>query len=749
METIQFKVFPKQNLKSRFFVLFFIFTILFLTPCSCFSEEILRFNVPFSKVAPVKTTTLSGTSNFIKVKMPASDRWQIKKAVLNFSYINSTALLQSRSRLVVWLNENPVAQITLNPQLPEGKVSVNLPVNLIKTGYNELKFTVTQHHTLECEDPSSAELWTTIEFDKASFDFEIALKRVPEELTAISNFLFDSKSFIKQEINLVISEPKEEFIEAAMIVASGIALKFEYRPVNFTVSQNIKNGVDNILIGDSRFIKELTGDLFPANDAYIKLKTLSGDPYHALIILKGDSVEEIKKSALAFATVNFPFPKSSLMKVEDIKTTPKPPKIGKATLLPGYEYSLKDLGFFTTNFQGVGAKSISMDFKIPSDTFLKPNSFVTLKLNFSYGSGMRKDSTLNIQINGKYVASIHLDNVRGGMIRNYLIDIPLSLFKPGYNQITFTAVLSPLITGYCEFVQTENLQLTIFEDSKILFPKASYWAEMPNINLFFIDAFPFSRPYDFSNSGVYLTEKNNESLSSAINLIAMASQKAGYIPVNIKASFDIAKLKDKNLLIVGTITKIPEKILKAGNIKTEPNGSFVYYLSKNFEKGETSLNSKIRSIIEKIFPLTKTKSDYDYSKSMINLSSKLEGNFLIISEFASPYKSRNTVMLISSIDKKQLYEGISALWEPSISAKTSGSMVIFEPSNPEETLYAYKGEDVYYLGNLGLFTSVTSWIYAHPFLFTLFIILIIAIMAFFVFSFIKKFRRIRMGEKNN
>jgi hypothetical protein len=229
----------------------------------------------------------------------------------------------------------------------------------------------------------------------------------------------------------------------------------------------------------------------------------------------------------------------------------------------------------------------------------------------------------------------------------------------------------------------------------------------------------------------------------------MASQKAGYIPVNIKASFDIAKLKDKNLLIVGTITKIPEKILKAGNIKTELKLSFVYYLSKNFEKSESSLNSKIRSIIEKIFPLTKTKSDYDYSKSMINLSSKLEGNFLIISEFASPYKSRNTVMLISSIDKKQLYEGISALWEPSISAKTSGSMVIFEPSNPEETLYAYKGEDVYYLGNLGLFTSVTTWIYAHPFLFTLFIILIIAIMAFFVFSFIKKFRRIRMGEKNN
>jgi len=85
METIQFKIFPKQNLKSRLFVLFFIFTILFLSPKSSFSEEILKFNVPFSKVAPIKTYTLTGASNFIKVKMPASYRWQIKKAILNFS----------------------------------------------------------------------------------------------------------------------------------------------------------------------------------------------------------------------------------------------------------------------------------------------------------------------------------------------------------------------------------------------------------------------------------------------------------------------------------------------------------------------------------------------------------------------------------------------------------------------------------------------------------------------------------------
>lgn len=734
-----------QKIFKPILLIFISLIIFFYSSSNAISQESIKMNIPFTKVIPINTTTLMGSANHIKAKLPIPERWQIKSAVLNFSYVNSTALLQSRSRLVVWLNEHPIAQITLNPQLPQGKVAVNLPANLLKPGYNELQFTVAHHYTLECEDPSSAELWTTIEFDKASFDFDLSLKKVPENLTAIVNFLFEPKLFGNNEVNLVVADNKEETLELASIVASAVALRFEYRPVNISLSETLKKGVDNIVIGNAEFIKAIDGDLLTDKGSIIKIKTLSNDPYHALIILKGDNPAELQRAVYAFASINFPFPKAKAINVDNIKITPSVPPSGKGVLFPGYEYSFRDVGFFTTNFKGIGAKSQSIDFKLPSYVFLKPNSFLSLKINFSYGSGMRKDSSLNIQINGKYVASIHLDNIRGGYIRNYIIDIPLSLLKPGFNQIILTSVLTPLTAGYCEFIQTDNLQLTIFEDSKILIPSVPKWTAMPDLNLFFVDGFPFSQPLDFSQAGVLIVEENNETFYSAINLIALAAQRSGYIPFKLKISYDREKLKERNIIVVGTMSKIPEEYLKAGNIKLKSGGSFVYYLVRHFEKSESSLNTKLRSIIENYLPIFKAKSEVFHSKAQIDFSGNYEGKWFILSEFESPFKSRNTVLIATASEQESLAKGIQTLWEPSIGAKTGGAITLFDPQAPYETITNYHSDRAYYMGKMGFLPALNAWIYANPVIFTAVMLITIVIFAYLLYITLIKLRRKRLG----
>lgn len=721
-----------------------IFIFLIFNPTLSLSQENFKLNIPFSKIAPLSTTTLKGVGNHINVKIPIPERWKINRAILNFSYVNSTALLQSRSRLVVWLNQQPVAQITLNPQLPQGKVSVNLPVNLLKSGYNDLIFTVAHHYSLECEDPSSPELWTTIEFDRASFDFDIALKRLPENVSAIANFLFDSKMFGENEVNIIIPDKREETIELASIVASAVAWRFEFRNVKFSLSENIKKGVDNIILGNSEFIKAISDELINEKGSIIKIKTLKDDYYHALIILKGDTYEELKRAVYAFSSINFPFPQSQFLRLDNVSITPQIPPSGKGFLLPGYEYSFKDLGFFTTNFKGIGSKSQSMDFKIPSHIFFKPNSFISLKLNFSYGSGMKKDSALNIQINGKYVASIHLDNVKGGIIRNYLIDIPLTLFNPGFNQITFTAVLSPITGGYCEFIQTENLQLTIFEDSKILIPDVPSWTEMPNLSLFFIDGFPFSKPADFSNAAVLITDSDIETLSSAVNLIALSSQRAGYIPFKIKVSFDKEKVKDRNIIVIGKFSNIPDEYFKTTGIASRSSGSFVYYLVKYFDLNQSDFNVRLRTLIEKFLPIFKSKSTALHSKFEVKFSGKAQGRWIAIFQSESPHKSRNTIMIITSTEAEYLYDGIYALWEPSISAKVGGALTIFDPKFSEDTISSYSPQKYYYLGKMGFFSSLYAWIYANPLIFSFIMLIIMFLFAYFILRALKRFKRKRL-----
>lgn len=727
-------------------VLLITFAFSLILSLNAFAQENIKLSIPFSKVAPLRTTTLQGSSNYVKTKIPLPERWHLKKAVLNFSYINSTALLQGRSRLVVWLNNHPIAQITLNPQLPQGKVSVNLPVNLMKAGYNELNFTVSQHHTLECEDPASPELWTTIEFDNANFEFEYTLKRIPEDLSTVANFLFDSKILGESSVNIVIPDNKEDTVQLASVVASSIAMRFEYRPVKFTISDSVKKGVDNIVLGNEEFIRKTTGESISEKGSFVKIKTVPDDPTHALFILKGDNLDELKNAVYAFSSINFPFPRAHAVKVDEVKFSPKETKWGKSILIPGYEYSFKEIGFFTTNFRGIGAKAESLGFRIPSDAFLKPNSFLSIKLNFSYGSGMRKDSTLNIQVNGKYVASIHLDNIRGGYIRNYIIDLPLSLFKPGYNEITFTAVLTPLITGYCEFVQSENLQLTLFEDSKISLPSTPYWVEMPNLSLLFTDAFPFSKPSDFRNTGILMTEDSLENIQSAVNFVALLSQRAGYLPLGITISKSLEKLKDKNIIVLGTLSKVPEDILKASGLKIQSGGTFTYNIIKHFEKGETNFNAKLRYIISGIFPIFRSKSEGHYSKSQIKFSGKETEGWFALSQFESPHQSRKTFLLVTSPERESLEKGIKHLWDPAIYAKVSGSLTLFNTNSPEDSIASYSSGEYYYIGKMGLFSSLNAWIYAHPILFTIIMLLMVLILAYILYGMVKRFRRKRLNE---
>jgi len=111
----------------------------------------------------------------------------------------------------------------------------------------------------------------------------------------------------------------------------------------------------------------------------------------------------------------------------------------------------------------------------------------------AYDAAMRTDSVLNVRLNGKFISGLRLDNPKGDYFRGYRVDIPLSSFKAGMNQLSFEAELTPLHTDKCTLIQTENLRLTIFEDSTVVLPEVPYWIKMPQLDLFFQDAFPLGR----------------------------------------------------------------------------------------------------------------------------------------------------------------------------------------------------------------------------------------------------------------
>lgn len=668
-------------------------------------QKKLDFNIALNKITLANTTTLKGASDTYSFKLPIPKRWTIQEAILNFSYVNSIALIPNRSKMVVLLNEQPITQVTLNPVYPEGSIAVALPVDLLKVGYNDISFKVSQLSTNDCQDPSSPELWTTLKLDKASLDFAITMKDIPLTLSSVNDFLFDSKMFTENIVNIVIANLSENNIEAAVIAASGIALKFNYRPVKFTLSKTLKDGYDNIVIGNKNFISNITNhNSIDGQGAFLKISPMPNEPKHALIIIQGDSTENIKKATLAFSIIDYPFPKIQSMQIHEVNLSQIPPA-AKKILLPEHEYSFCEMGVGTIHFNAVNKKA-SLKINLPSDAFLKPNLDATLSLNMVYGSGMRQDSVLNIHVNGKFMSSIHLNITQGATFEDYRINIPLDLLKSGHNEILFTAVLTPLIADLCTFIQTENLQLTIFDSSRFELPSFPLWVAMPDISLFFNDGFPFSQPLDFSNTVIYLAEKNIAVAAAAINLVAISTQKSGFHPSNISVTFNNYSNSEKNIIVVGSLSNISEKFLEVSPLQ------MVYYKDKG-----------------------------SFYSASVKYTGEFDGNWVMLSQFESPYKSQKTVLLFTSLTTDNLLEGAHILWEPTIQGRSTGGMVIFDTQYPDTIISSLNSNSIYYIGNLGLFTQLSALIYQYPIMFLLLIIFCLFILSILIYKKLITFKK--------
>ena len=148
-------------------------------------------SVPLKNIAPIQDHQLRGTMDSYSFTVPVPARWNVVKATLHFTYVNSSALIPRTSRLIFTVHDQTLAQVRLNPDTPEGEVTVPIPGALLKTGYNPCNFWISQHYTDEqCEDPFAPELLDWLNLGDAYLIFELEPVPVPKRVSAIADFLF-------------------------------------------------------------------------------------------------------------------------------------------------------------------------------------------------------------------------------------------------------------------------------------------------------------------------------------------------------------------------------------------------------------------------------------------------------------------------------------------------------------------------------------------------------------------------------
>jgi hypothetical protein len=207
------------------------------------SSAATTLRVPLKKIAPVRDHQLRGTMDSYSFTVPVPARWSVLKATLHFTYVILGA--HSPDLRLIFTRPRPDPRPGAAERHPEGEG--DRPLALLKPGTTLPSGS--QHYTDEqCEDPFAPELWTWLNLGEAYLVFELEPVPVPKRVSAIADFLFDPRNIFDTRVNLVIPELSPGYLKAASLAAAGIALRYKYRAPELVLSQNLRPGMDNIVI---------------------------------------------------------------------------------------------------------------------------------------------------------------------------------------------------------------------------------------------------------------------------------------------------------------------------------------------------------------------------------------------------------------------------------------------------------------------------------------------------------------------
>jgi len=687
--------------------------------------------IPLHKLSAKSIIDLKCIQGDEGLSVPVAERWQVTGARLTIKYSNSISLIKEVSQLAVQWNGYTLSQRQLDPLSPEGEISISIPPDLIKPGYNNISFNASQHYLKQCENYCSSNLWTSVNLKESELVLTYDLKPVPLSLLSVSEFVFDPKIFPKGSVNIITQDKSSENITLAAVVASGVARRFDYREVMFSMTQDIKKGQDNVLLGDKAFVESFLAarglDYNGIDGPFIQILHLPGpngtvDRSHALLIVTAIDKSRIKIAAETFANMTFPFPGGDKMSVRGFAMPDIPLYGGRLVIKADKEYSFKTLKFETTTFSGLNPSTREITFRLPADLLIRHNQTASLVLSYAFGAGMMGESALNVAINGKNVRAIPLNNPNGDFIERYRIDIPTYLFKSGTNVLQFSPTLKTAAKE-CDLIQAGNLFVTIFDVSTLTFPTMSHFVQLPNLELFMLNGFPVTRWPDGYESMVYLPETDDGSISSALNIIGMITQKNGYPLFGISVTTEAPDGWNGELLVIGPEKSIPDSIKENAPLKLMEEAVVRYPVIASWEDDVT-------------FALSTQKS-----------SMGLE--YGAVMQFQSPMKKGRSVLMVTAEDSATLEKLSHALLDPGVQSNSKGDLSFIRLTPPDYDVYSLSVKKKFYTGKLGKISSAELFLHSSPYIYYGAIAALILIFGILLYILLKwrKSRKMRNAGK--
>ncbi len=522
----------------------------------------------------LRTTRADYTLHF-----PFSHRHRPVTVRLHLDFTHSNALIASRSQIRIRLNGVTIGQRHLSPPDTHKVLDLEIPPELVVAGYNELSFHVAQHYTeAHCEDPTSPELWTEIDTVRSRLILTWRPRPLAPRLSDLDRLISPTLPDYRFRLLLADDRLDDRQLRWGALVAQGVALRRDYAPLELALAfpkptptetaplRMAPPDDDAALVGTRRQLRPFLSDsLYRAiQGPYLGIFPSPGRPERFVLVVSGTSAKEVEQAATAFVLMRFPLPDTATTLIREMQTPSPRPYAAIPAVEADTTYRFAQLGFTTREARRLTPSPLELTVFVPADWYAPETAEVTLHLHLAYNAGMRRDSLLEMRINGIFERAIQLPEESGAHYRDYRLTFPLRTLKPGINRITFHPYLVPAISGECRFFHTEHLAVTLYDDSTIQFPPVGHYVQLPDLSRFAATGFPY-----LGQDGaptIQVLDPSPDSILAAWQLLGRLARINGMPLLQTRITFAVPKDEERHLIVVGRLDRLSDDLLRSAPI---------------------------------------------------------------------------------------------------------------------------------------------------------------------------------------
>ncbi|ACP22988.1 cellulose synthase protein (plasmid) [Sinorhizobium fredii NGR234] len=615
---------------------------------------------------------------------------------ITFAYQNAIVVAPEASVLSVLVNDKVVGEGEVQAADEPQERSYDIPLGLLRTGSNEIRFRVRHRHRTDCTIQSTYELWTEISSDSAFITFE---GDEPRALSAIEDIqAIGTNETGRTRFNIVapaLEQPSH--VPMLMRLAQGVALLGRMPAQSIVFSRDLpelgKPGELTILAGTATELQPLLPSL-PAEAADRTIAAFAESPTeHApVLVLSGPDWAAV---AAAIETITAATERPSDVARDVIKTErwrlPQTPLV-----FSGKRLSFAELGVATSEFSGRRFRT-ALQVAIPSDFYADAYGEATILLDAAYTEAVRPGSRIDVYVNGNIATTVPLEASAGGILRHLPINVTLRHFRPGANLIELEAVLLTEADKLCApgSAASSEPRFALFDTSEFVMPDFARVARRPDLAATSGSAYPYRGSTD--PIALYIDRADADTLSGAATFIARLAV-AGGRPMQMETISDPLVADGRQALFIGAMPQLPKMVLTQAGIDTGSQAS--WGSAKDLAQGrntQTALDEwqtrlkggGWRSAIVDVESWI--KDNFDISLNSLRMIPEAEAPFippdtatLLVAQSANPAENA-TWTVVAAPSPRLLREGTAAIADTSRWSEISGHIATYEPVEDKVT----------------------------------------------------------------